>query len=153
MQRRRALGHQRLVKMLLQQEETNMLAGKLVFAIPLSMVLVSTIGCGGGSADCGVNGLNVNPSSAMVNHAAAPPGNSQMFSASFQSKFGPGCPAVTAALVNANWTVSDPSVHLSAPQTIQLTATCTAAVVTPVTITATPVSGGTFTGKASLTCN
>jgi hypothetical protein len=55
--------------------------------------------------------------------------------------------------VNSNWTVSDPSVQLSASQATQVTATCTAAVTTPVTITATPVSGEMFTGKASLTCN
>ena len=139
--------------MLPQQEVDNMFAGKLPFAVLLSMVFVSTMGCGGGSPDCGVSGLNVGPSSATVSHVAAPPGNSQVFSASFQSKFGPGCPAVTAALVNSNWTASDPSVQLSALQTTQVTATCTAGIPIPVTITATPVSGGTFTGKASLTCN
>jgi len=129
-----------------------MFAGKILLALLLSAV-VSTIGCGGGSPDCGVNGLNVGPSAATVNHAATPPGNGQVFSASFQFKNSPGCPAITAALVNSNWTVSDPSVHLSSPQATQVTATCTAAVATPVTITATPVSGEMFTGKASLTCN
>ncbi|HEY2360512.1 MAG TPA: hypothetical protein VGK36_05315 [Candidatus Angelobacter sp.] len=130
-----------------------MFAGKLLLAILLSMVFVSTIGCGGSSPDCGVNGLNVTPASITVNHAAAPPGNSQVFSASFLFKSNPGCPAITAALVNSNWTVSDPSVQLSAPQATQVTATCTAAVAAPVTIMATPVSGEMFTGKASLTCN
>lgn len=131
-----------------------MFACKLPFAIALSMAFVSIIGCGGTSSpDCGVSGLNVTPASATVNHVAAPPGNSQVFSASFQFKNNPGCPAVTAALVNSNWAASDPSVQLSAPQTTQVTATCTTAAATPVTITATPVSGGTFTGKASLTCN
>jgi hypothetical protein len=76
-----------------------------------------------------------------------------MLSASFQFSGNPGCPAVTAALVNSNWTVSDPSVHLSALQATQVTATCTAAIATPVTVTATPVSGEMFTGHASLTCN
>jgi len=130
-----------------------MFAGKLLFAIPLSIMLGSSIGCGGGSPDCGVNGLNVTPASATASHVAAPPGNSQVFSASFQSKANPGCPAITAALVNSNWTASDPSVQLSAPQAIQVTATCTAGVPLPVTISATPVSGEMFTGKASLTCN
>ena len=41
----------------------------------------------------------------------------------------------------------------SAPQATQGTATCTAAVTTPVTITATPVSGEMFIGHAALTCN
>lgn len=131
-----------------------MFACKLPFAVLISLAFVSTIGCGGTSSpDCGPTGLNVGPSSATLNHAAAPPGNSQVFSASFQFKVGAGCPAITAALVNSNWSASDPSVQLSAPQAIQVTATCTAAVGTPVTITATPVSGGAFTGKASLTCN
>jgi hypothetical protein len=142
-----------LLKCCFSKRSDNMLAGKLLFAVLLSLSFVSTVGCGGSTADCGVSGLSVNPSAATVNHAAAPPGNSQVFNASFQSKFGPGCPAVTAALVNANWTASDPSVHLSVPQAIQLTATCTAAVATPVTITATPVSGEMFTGTAALTCN
>ena len=129
-----------------------MFAGKLLLSVLLSMMLVSTIGCGG-SPDCGVSGLNVGPSAATVNHAAAAPGNSQVFSASFQFKNSPGCPAITAALVNSNWTASDPSVQLSAPQATQVTATCTAAVSTPVMITATQVGGEMFTGKASLTCN
>jgi len=146
-------GLSRVVKIAIQQEVNNMFAGKILLALLLSVVLVSTIGCGGVSPDCGVNGLNVGPSAATVNHAAAPPGNSQVFSASFQFKNSPGCPAITAALVNSNWAASDPSVHLSTPQATQVTATCTAAVATPVTITATPVSGEMFTGKASLTCN
>lgn len=141
-----------LFKIGIQQEVDNMFAGKLLLAVLLSMVLASTIGCGG-SPDCGVNGLNVGPSAATVNHASTAPGNSQVFSASFQFKNSPGCPAITAALVNSNWTASDPSVHLSAPQATQVTATCTAAVATPVTITAIPVTGEMFTGKASLTCN
>jgi len=131
-----------------------MFAGKLLLVVLLSMVLAFTIGCGGvSSPDCGPNGLNVGPSSATVNHAAAAPGNGQVFSASFQFKNSPGCPAITAALVNSNWTVSDPSVQLSTPQATQVTATCTAAVTTPVTITASQVGGQMFTGKASLTCN
>lgn len=146
-------GLSRVVKITIQQEVEKMFGCKLLLAVLLSMVLASTIGCGGVTSDCGPNGLNVGPSAATVNHAAAAPGNSQVFSASFQFKNSPGCPAITAALVNSNWTASDPSVHLSAPQATQVTATCTAAVATPVTITATPVSGGTFTGKASLTCN
>jgi hypothetical protein len=84
---------------------------------------------------------------------AAAPGNSQTFSASFQVKNNPGCPAVTAALVNSNWTVSDPSVHLSSSANTHVTATCAAAVSNPVAITATPADGEMFTGQASLTCN
>lgn len=129
-----------------------MFASKIFFAVLLSLAFVSTIGCGGTSSpDCGPIGLNVAPPSATVDHAAVAPGNSQTFTASFKFN-NVGCPAVTAALVNSNWTVSDPSVHLSASQAAQVTATCTAAVASPVTITATPVSGEMFTGMASLTC-
>ena len=117
-------------------------------------VLAGLAGCGGTSSpNCGAVGLNVGPTTATVNHNATPPANGQMFSASFQFSVRPGCPAITAALVNSNWTVSDPSVHLSAAQAMQVTATCTATVTTPVTITATPVSGEMFTGRATLTCN
>ncbi|HZQ94327.1 MAG TPA: hypothetical protein VFA67_04910 [Candidatus Sulfotelmatobacter sp.] len=76
-----------------------------------------------------------------------------MFSASYVVKGGSGCPAVLAALVNSNWTVSDPSVHLSSSPATQLTATCTAAVSKPVAITAAPANGEKFIGQASLTCN
>ena len=119
----------------------------------LCTALAGLAGCGESSSNCGPVGLNLGPATATVDHTAAPPANSQMFSASFQFRATQGCPAITAALVNSNWTVSDPSVQLSAPQATQVTATCTATVATPVTITATPVSGEMFTGHASLTCN
>ena len=118
-----------------------------------SLVLCAALAGCGGSPNCGPVGLNVGPTAATVDHTAAPPANAQVFSASFQFKVQPGCVAITAALVNSNWTVSDPSVHLSATQGTQVTATCTAAVTTPVTITATQVGGEMFTGHASLTCN
>ena len=129
-----------------------MLPLKKFSSLMLCTALAALAGCGG-SSNCGPVGLNVGPTAATVAHTAAAPANSQMFSASFQFSLSSGCPAVTAALVNSNWTVSDPSVHLSAAQGTQVTATCTAAVTTPVTITATPVSGQMFTGHASLTCN
>ncbi len=103
--------------------------------------------------NCGVVGLNVTPSSMTINHAAAPPGNGQTFSTSFQFANNPGCPAVTAALVTSNWIVSDPSVHLSASQGSMVAATCTAALAGSVTVTATPADGEMFTGKATLMCN
>jgi len=119
----------------------------------LCTALAGLAGCGGSSSNCGPVGLNVSPATATVDHTAAPPANGERLSATFQFRVNPGCPAITAALVNSNWTVSDPSVQLSAPQATQVVATCTAAVATPVTITAAPVSGEMFTGHASLTCN
>lgn len=128
---------------------SKLLAGAcLTFALPLS------ISCGGNSPNCGVTGINVGPATAMVNHTAAAPANSQVFGATFQFSGQKGCVAIqTAALVNSNWTASDPSVHLSSSPTTQITATCTAALANPVTITATQASGGTLTGQATLTCN
>jgi hypothetical protein len=127
-------------------------ARKISVLVLLNAALAASVGCGSNS-DCGVNGMNVTPVTTTASHSAAAPANTQIFSASFQFKNNPGCPAVTAALVNSNWMASDPSVHLSVSPTTQVTATCTAAVAGPVTITATPVSGEMFTGKASLTCN
>lgn len=115
-------------------------------------VFLSIIGCGGNAPDCGISGLNVVPSSAMADHAATAPGNSQVFSASFQFKNSSGCVAITAALVNSNWTASDPSVHFSSTPTSMVTATCTAAVTNPVTIIATSADGQMLPGQASLTC-
>jgi len=130
-----------------------MYTSRLFAGVCVGVMLLSTMCCGGNGPDCGVNGLNVGPSTATVDHMAAAPGNSQTFNASFQVKNNSGCPAVTAALVNSNWTVSDPSVHLSSSPSTHVTATCTAAVSNPVAITATPADGEMFIGKASLTCN
>jgi len=129
-----------------------MFAARFFAGTSLCVGVLATVGCGG-NGDCGVTGLNVAPSTATADHAAAAPGNSQTYNASFQFKNNPGCVAVTATLVNSIWTVNDPSVHLSSSPAPQVTATCTAAVVGPVTITATPVSGQMFTGRATLTCN
>ncbi|HET9364538.1 MAG TPA: hypothetical protein VFP71_06040, partial [Candidatus Angelobacter sp.] len=129
----------------------NSFLSKLLAGICLSLALPLTISCGG--SDCGVTGMVIGPASATVSHAAAAPANSQTFSATFQFKSQNGCiGTATSALIVSNWTASDPSVHLSASPSGQVTATCTAALANPVTITASQVSGGTFTGKASLVC-
>jgi len=132
-------------------------AKKFLAGASLSLALLM-VGCGGNNntPDCTATGLNIGPSAATVNHTAAAPANSQMFSASFQfnsAKTQNGCvTSFVAALVNSNWTASDPSVQLSASPATQLTATCTATLANPVTITATQASGGTLTGQATLTC-
>jgi len=133
-----------------------MFAMRAFASVSLSVGLLATVGCGGQpsgpGSGCGVTGLNVTPSTATANHAAAAPGNSQTFSASLQFQNNPVC-AVPADLVGFNWTASDPSVHLSSSPTAAVTATCTAAVTSPVTIAATPGNGMDFTGKGTLTCN
>ncbi|HSK42979.1 MAG TPA: hypothetical protein VLA83_03715 [Candidatus Binatia bacterium] len=88
-----------------------------------------------------------------VDHTAAAPGNGTTFSASGLFTGSAVCAVNASALVNSNWTVSDPSVHLSASPTMQVTAPCTAAVASPVTIQATSASDATLTGKATLMCN
>ena len=131
-----------------------MFATRAFASFSLSVGLLATVGCGGrpsrSSPNCGVTGLNVTPSAATADHAAAAPGNSQTFGGSLQ--FNPGC-AVPANLVLFNWTASDPSVHLSSSPTAAVTATCTAAVTNPVTIAATPGNGMNVTGRGTLTCN
>lgn len=121
-----------------------------------SAVFLCMLGCGSRTMtpNCGAVGLNVGPAAATANHAAAVPNNGQTFSATFQFSGAAGCPAgQTAALVNSNWAISDPSVHLSAAQGTQVVATCTAALANPVNVSATPVTGQMFTGQAALTCN
>jgi hypothetical protein len=117
----------------------------------LGVSLLLSMGCGG--SGCRISGLNVVPSTATVNHAAAAPGNSQVFNAAFTTSG--DCRGVgTLVAPNANWTASDPSVHLfpSTPST-QMTATCTAAVVGPVAIKATSNDSQMLTAQAALTCN
>lgn len=129
-----------------------MFASRVIPSVLVCAALQAIAGCGG-SSNCAAVGLNVAPSSATLDHTAAAPANSQMFSTT--TLFGGGngvCTGNAAALVSSNWMVSDPSVHLSAAQGPQITATCTAAVASPVTITATAVDGQMLTGQASLTC-
>jgi hypothetical protein len=130
-------------------------AKRFFLCVGSSAALLFMIGCGMNTPDCGVSGIAVGPQTAMVDHTAAAPGNTQVFSATVQFKANNGCAiaAGTAALVNSNWTVSDPSVHLSQSPTGQVTATCTATVATPVNITATSADSNMFTSKAALTCN
>src|SRR5215469_7122723 len=106
-----------------------MLRSRFFAVVSLAVTLLVTVSCGGSvsGVTCNIAGLNVTPATAAVSHTAAAPGNSQVFSASDHCG--------TGALVSSNWTASDPSVHLSASPTSQVTATCTAAVTNPVTIT------------------
>ena len=131
-----------------------MLRFRILAGLVLGASLLVSTGCGGSSPNCGPKGLTVGPATAVIDHTAAPPLNSQPFSATLQLDRNTGCVAAQATvLVNSNWTVSDPSVHLSTVQAGETFATCTAAVAGPVTITATQVGGQGFTGKATLTCN
>ena len=120
----------------------------------LSAAIISLAGCAAILPDCGPTGLQIGPESAVANHAAAPPGNSQTFNATFQFSGNPACfAAQDTSQVNSNWTASDPSVRLSSADATEVTATCTVALQAPVTITATPVSGESVTGHATLICN
>src|SRR5215467_2155005 len=85
--------------------EKAMLTSRALAGASLVLSLLAA-GCGGNGSGCGVSGLNVTPATSMANHAAAAPGNGQTFNATFQFKNNSGCPAVTAARVNANWTAS-----------------------------------------------
>ncbi|HLK06322.1 MAG TPA: hypothetical protein VKV30_00205 [Candidatus Angelobacter sp.] len=127
---------------------------KIFLSLLPAGMLIFALGCGGHTtttSGCTVVGLIVGPSAATVNHAASPPGNAQTFAAG--SRFLGVCPSATAIPPNANWSVSDPSVHLSAAQGSSTTATCTGALASPVTVTATSTDGNLFMGTAALTCN
>lgn len=129
-------------------------ARKACYRLFLSAALMSLAGCAAILPDCSPIGLQMSPDSAVANHLAAPPGNSQTFSATFQFSGNPACfSAQDTSQVNSNWTASDPSVRLSSADATEVTATCTAALQSPVTITATPVSGESVTGHATLICN
>jgi len=104
------------------------------------------------AGECTVTALNVAPPSATADHAAAAPANGQIFTASNHFTGSGPCTQNASMMVNANWTVSDPSVHLSATEGSHVTATCTATLDKPVTVTATAVSDPKLTGQAMLTC-
>lgn len=121
---------------------------KFYLALFLGTTLLLVNSCGGTVNDCIANSIAVSPASATVNHGALPPANGQAFTATTN----PCGTAKAAAAVNANWAVSDPSVHLSPSPNATVIATCTAALANPVTITATAVDG-MASAQASLTCN
>jgi hypothetical protein len=133
------------------ESEEWMMVRKIFPSLFMLALVFQAAGCGDSSSqNCNVAGINVGPNTATVNHTAVPPGNSQTFSASV--RFAGFCTAATAALVNSNWSASDPSVQLSVSPTTMVTATCTAAVASPVTITAHQVGGQQATATATLTC-
>ena len=126
---------------------------RLLTSFLLSAALLAGAGCGGSSSsNCAVTALRITPSSMTVNHTAAPPANSQTFTASGLITGNGVCTGNTAAMVSSNWTASDPSIQLSASPTTQVTATCTAALTNPATIKAVSATDQTLTGQASLTC-
>ena len=120
-------------------------------------LFVVLLGCGGKNTTmCKINSINVSPATATVNHAAAPPGNTQHFDAFIASEPS-GCAFALSNLPNATWSVSDPvNVSIANPPDPAFgTATCKAATAGAVTVTATvPAGDGTnVTNTASLTCN
>jgi len=132
-----------------------------IAVVLLLLVSASVLGGCGGSYNnpapaCFINGINVSPQTATVNHAAAAPGNTEHFDA-FQSSAPPGCAFTAASLQNAVWTVSDP-VNASIGNQANVnygTATCLNAAASPITVTATVPSGngGNVSATAALTCN
>ncbi|SRR5579859_1734290 len=129
----------------------------LIASIMGLLLPAALIGCGGKSAIiCTINSISVSPATATVNHLAAPPGNTQQFSA-FQASAPSGCSFQLSNLRTATWSVSDP-VNVSISNVQDNTygvATCKNATPGAVTVTATvPAGNGTnVTSTASLTCN
>ena len=121
------------------------------------LLCLAPTGCGGKSAtECRVLSINVGPGAATVNHAAAPPGNTQQFLA-FVGSEPSGCSFAQSNLTTVVWSVSDP-VNASISNVQGLTygvATCKAATAGTVIVTGT-LSQTNFkdvSGTASLTCN
>lgn len=122
------------------------------------LLCLAPTGCGGKSAtpECKILSINVSPGAATVDHAAAPPGNGQQFSAFIASEPS-GCAFALSNLTTVVWSVSDP-VNVSISNVQGLTygvATCKAATTGPVIVTGT-LSQTNFpnvSSTASLTCN
>ncbi len=77
----------------------------------LLVVITSVYGCGGNPATSCQNSvvITVNPTSATVNHAAAPPGNQVQFIAVGRYAAAPGCAAPQLAwIAYGNWSNPDP---------------------------------------------
>lgn len=113
-------------------------------------------GCGGSSKTvCKLTAITVSPPAATADHAAAAPGNQQQFAA-FAAAGTPGCAVALSNLTTATWSVSDPvAVSIGNVQGPNYgNATCLAATVSPVTVTATvPAGDGTnVSATASLSC-
>jgi hypothetical protein len=129
-------------------------AGLLAASVVLCLALA---GCGGNAnSRCFIQSISISPGSAIVDHTAAPPGNTQQFDA-FAASVPQGCAVAQSNLTTVIWSVSDP-VNVSiggTPGPAFGAATCKAATSGAVTVTGTlnqtdfaPVSA-----TASLTCN
>jgi predicted small lipoprotein YifL len=124
-----------------------------------SLMLFVLAGCGGKSSGplCKITAIKVFPTSATVDHTAAPPGNTIQFAA-FVATGTPGCEFPLANLTTATWSTTDPT-NVSIGATIQGPdygkATCKGATAGAATVTAVvPASDGTnVSNTASLTCN
>jgi hypothetical protein len=124
--------------------------------VPCFLFIV-LLGCGGKSTTvCKINSINVSPATATVNHAAAPPANTQHFDAFIASEPS-GCAFILSNLTTATWSVSD-TTNISISNVHDATygtATCKGATAGAATVTATvPAGDGTNVSNiASLTCN
>ncbi len=127
----------------LHNRTTGLPAAPILFCFVLS-------GCGGKSTDaCKIEAINVFPRTAIVDHNAALPGNTQQFAA-FVASVPSGCAVAQSNLTTAKWSVSD-AVNVSISDSG--TATCKAATTATITATVPAGDGTTVSNSASLTCN
>jgi hypothetical protein len=129
----------------------------IIGSIVSLLVFAGLPGCGGKTTTmCKINSINVSPATATVNHAAAPPANTQHFDAFIASEPS-GCGFILSNLTTATWSVSDATnVSISNVHDATYgTATCNGATSGAATVTATvPAGDGTnVSNTASLTCN
>lgn len=114
------------------------------FSVALLSVIANACGCSGNPAmSCQLRTvISVNPTSATLNHAAAPPSNQVQFIAAAQPTAPPGCAVPDwIAIVGGTWSNPDPTdIQISsANDSTNGTAVCKAPTNGAVTLT------GTFT--------
>jgi hypothetical protein len=125
-------------------------------AAAATVLCFALAGCGGNNNRCFIGSITVSPGAATVDHAAAPPGNTQQFAA-FAASAPQGCAVAQSNLTNVIWSVSDP-VNVSiggTPGPSNGLATCKAATAGAVTVTGTlnQTDLAAVKATATLTCN
>ncbi len=127
------------------------------FSTACSLFCLTFANCGGSPViGCKTLSINLFPKTATVDHAAAPPGNTQRFVA-FAASVPQGCVVAQGNLTNVIWSVSDPAnVSIGATRGPSFgAATCKAATAGAVTVTGTlnQTDFAPVKATASLTCN
>lgn len=133
------------------------LSNRRALLAAFTVLCFALAGCGGDTNNrCFIGSITVSPGSATVDHAAAPPGNTQQFAA-FAGSVPQGCAVAQSNLTDVIWSVSDPvNVSIgSTPGPSFGIATCKAATAGAVTVTGTlnQTDFAPVKATATLICN